>query len=67
MTRDPLGTAREVADYINKSEKTLANWRSLGIGPAYIKAEGGILYRWRDVEKWLASQLVTPSAASRTA
>ena len=60
-------TPKEVADYLQRSEKTLANWRCSGIGPPYVKAEGGVLYRWPDVEKWLASQLVSPAVASRTA
>ena len=58
----------EVAEYLQRDEKTLANWRSLGVGPAYIKmAGGGIRYRWADVEKWLKSQVVNPSTTSRTA
>jgi hypothetical protein len=64
---DQLLTADEVAERIKKKTKTLANWRSQGIGPAYIKVEGGILYRARDVEKWLTSKVVHPSVTSRTA
>lgn len=61
-------TPEEVAEYLQRDEKTLANWRSLGIGPTYIKmAGGGIRYRWPDVEKWLTGQVVHPSVASRTA
>ena len=56
------GTPAEVADYLHKSEKTLRNWRSLGIGPPYYKpVGGGILYRWPEVEKWLTSQAVDPA------
>lgn len=29
--------------------KTLANWRSMGIGPAYIKLNGRIVYAMADV------------------
>jgi hypothetical protein len=59
MARDPLATPDEVAAYLKKSKGTLANWRSLGIGPPYIKAgDGSARYRWADVEKWLASKTV---------
>jgi len=53
-------TPKEVADYLQRSEKTLANWRCSGIGPPYIKAEGGVRYRWSEVEKWLSGQQVRP-------
>jgi hypothetical protein len=29
--------------------KTLANWRSLGVGPAYVKLNGRIVYGMADV------------------
>jgi predicted DNA-binding transcriptional regulator AlpA len=63
-----LGKPEEVADYLQKTEKTLRNWRNLGIGPPYIKVEGGaIRYRWSDVEKWLARQRVEPAGAAQPA
>jgi hypothetical protein len=44
------------------SEKTLANWRSLGIGPSYTKLSPGrggrIRYRRSDVLAWLAQREV---------
>jgi hypothetical protein len=56
------GTPSEVAEYLQKTEKTLRNWRNLGIGPPYIKVEGGaIRYRWNEVEKWLTGQQVHPA------
>ena len=59
MAPAPLATPEEVAGYLRKSEGTLANWRSLGIGPPYIKAgDGSVRYRWTEVEKWLASKTV---------
>lgn len=33
-------------------EKTLANWRSSGTGPAFVKVGRQVLYRVRDVEAW---------------
>lgn len=60
-----LGTEDEVAAHLRKSPKTLRNWRCDGVGPPYLKVGGGVLYRWREVEKWLTSQTVDP--AGRTA
>ena len=34
------------------STKTLANWRSLGIGPPYSKLRGRVVYRSHDVLTW---------------
>ena len=34
------------------SLKTLANWRSLGLGPPYAKIGGRVLYRTSDVLFW---------------
>jgi Helix-turn-helix domain len=62
-TSKPLATPKEVAAYMQRSEGTLANWRSQGAGPPYIKAEGGVLYRWPDVEEWLDSHAIDPSDA----
>ena len=57
---DPLLTGREAAAMARVSEKTLANWRSLGIGPSYTKLSPGrggrIRYRRSDVLAWLAQR-----------
>lgn len=54
--QDQMGEPAEVAEVVRKSPKTLANWRSLEIGPPYHKVNGRILYDWRDVRSWLAEQ-----------
>lgn len=51
-----LLTAAELADMLHKSEHTLANWRTVGKGPAYVNI-GRIVYRESDVEEWLESQI----------
>ncbi|MFJ2737659.1 MULTISPECIES: helix-turn-helix transcriptional regulator [unclassified Streptomyces] len=55
-------TAREASALARVSEKTLANWRSLGIGPPYTKLSPGrggrIRYRRCDVLAWLAEREV---------
>ena len=43
--------------------QTLAHWRSQGRGPCYIKAGGRVLYRGSDLNAWLESRTVYPSAA----
>lgn len=32
--------------------RTLANWRSQGNGPSFVKIGGAIAYRLSDVEEW---------------
>lgn len=41
---------------------TLANWRSMKIGPPYSKRGSIVLYHGRDVIKWLEDGKVTPAA-----
>lgn len=58
-TAPALATAAEVATFLGGefSEKTLANWRSQGKGPKYIKLSSGrggsVRYHWSDVHAWL--------------
>ena len=64
--REQLGTTPEVAEYLQKDERTLANWRSLEIGPPFIKLlNGSIRYDWDDVRAWLASQRRIPAASGQ--
>ena len=42
---------------------TLANWRSNGTGPNFLKLGGRILYRRVDVEAWEAEHHCTPKPA----
>lgn len=50
-------TARETSDIARVAEKTLANWRSLGIGPPYRKLSPGragrVRYARSQVIAWL--------------
>lgn len=45
------------------AEQTLARWRCEGVGPAYIKIGGRILYLGADVIKWLKAHRVEHEAA----
>lgn len=43
----------EAATYLGLTEKTLANWRSQDVGPAYIKVAGRVQYLVADLDQWL--------------
>jgi hypothetical protein len=62
---DELLTPDEVSALTKLKPQTLANMRSKGIGPAYMKTTdertGHVRYRRRDVTAWIAERMVTPS------
>jgi predicted DNA-binding transcriptional regulator AlpA len=62
MDHPALATTEQVAAYLGDDfpAKTLAEWRSRGIGPRYLKVGRHVRYRWADVETWLASKQVDP-------
>jgi len=43
---------RNAANYIGRKLKTLAQWRSNGVGPVFIK-RGRVYYYKNDLDKWL--------------
>jgi hypothetical protein len=49
---DQLWTTEQVAERYHLTEKTLRNWRSLGVGPRSIKAGRKVLYREVDLARW---------------
>ncbi|WIY83944.1 helix-turn-helix domain-containing protein [Propionimicrobium sp. PCR01-08-3] len=51
-------TLDEASRYIGINRKTLANWRTLGRGPAYVKSGGVVVYRIVDLDAWLAANSV---------
>lgn len=48
--------AADLAEYLGKSEQTLANWRWQRKGPRYVGRGRGLRYDWADVGEWLISQ-----------
>jgi predicted DNA-binding transcriptional regulator AlpA len=62
--RTPLAKPIEVATYLQKPEKTLAEWRSRGLGPRYLSVGRDVRYRWADVDQWLAGQQSEPRPAA---
>jgi predicted DNA-binding transcriptional regulator AlpA len=63
-TRKPLAKPDEVAEYLKKPPKTLAEWRSRGVGPRYFKVGNEVRYSWADVDEWLAALARQPSPAA---
>jgi excisionase family DNA binding protein len=57
ITQDYLDP-KEAADYLRSSTSTLAKLRHRRRGPAYIHIGTAIRYRRRDLDTWMASQLV---------
>lgn len=48
---------RSLAARWDVSEATLERWRSVGIGPRFLKLQGRVLYRLVDIEAYEASCL----------
>ena len=57
-TMDKLWTPNKLAEYLELSEQTLANWRSRGRGPVWVKIGGQVRYRDRDIEAFIAESTV---------
>ncbi len=62
---DDLLTPGEVSKRYGVPEKTLADWRSRGIGPAYLRLGRHCRYRLEDVVRYEESRrVVTPTSAA---
>ena len=62
MDRDKLLTAADLSEHLGVPEKTLADWRSRGIGPAYVRLGRHCRYRAEDVAVYIESRLKHPAA-----
>ena len=56
----PCFSGQVLARTLEKSEQTLAGWRTRGLGPPYFSIGRRVLYPEHGVLKWLESTLVTP-------
>ncbi|WP_435589785.1 helix-turn-helix transcriptional regulator [Micromonospora aurantiaca (nom. illeg.)] len=56
VTRSPLATAEQVADYLGVPVATLYQWRYRNLGPRASKVGRHLRYRWADVESWVDDQ-----------
>lgn len=50
-----LMTPKALGEHLGLSEGTLANWRSAGRGPKYVRAGGRVRYPEDEVVRWLRS------------
>ncbi len=56
--------ARSAAAYVGLDEKTMANYRSRGIGPKFVK-RGRIFYYKADLDEWINGGKATSTAQAR--
>jgi predicted DNA-binding transcriptional regulator AlpA len=57
-------TPTELATELGIPVKTLAEWRSRAIGPAYVKVGRHVRYRREAIDEWEAQQTRQPDPAS---
>jgi hypothetical protein len=55
---DEFLTASHTAAILKRSPRTLANWRSAGRGPAYVKVGGAVRYGRADLANFIAAHRV---------
>jgi hypothetical protein len=57
-----LLTPKQTADLLGVTEGTLSVWRSAHRYPlTYIKVGGRVMYRFRDIEQFIANRAVNPT------
>lgn len=61
---DGLLTTEEAAERLGITADRMAQWRSRGQGPAYIKHKGFVRYRASDLTAWLDANRVDPTASA---
>ena len=54
--RNDLLTTKEAAIYLRRSPRTLERYRVTGEGPLFLKVGRCVLYRIRDLDRWLAGK-----------
>ncbi|HEX3319438.1 MAG TPA: helix-turn-helix domain-containing protein [Terriglobales bacterium] len=60
-SRKKLLDPKEASEFIRKPQGTMANWRGMGIGPAYIRCGRSIRYAEDDLIAFLEANRVDPS------
>ncbi len=58
-----LLTAKQVAEHIQRPERTLERWRSSGEGPPFVRLGRRVAYRLQDLERWVAGRTFASRAA----
>ncbi|MBL8929141.1 MAG: helix-turn-helix domain-containing protein [Kineosporiaceae bacterium] len=64
MDKTKLITPEALSDELGVPVKTLAQWRYLGTGPAYLRVGRFVRYRRSDVDGWLGAQVQKPKGAA---
>jgi predicted DNA-binding transcriptional regulator AlpA len=59
VPEDELLTPRELAEEMKRSEAALAQLRSRGLGPKYVKVGRRVLYRRSDIRAYLDANTVS--------
>jgi hypothetical protein len=55
---------KAAAEYLGVKPKSLANWRSEGRGPAYLKIGGRVLYEIEELKRFRDACRVRPGEAA---
>lgn len=58
INTDPLLSPLEAAKYLNRDPRTLANDRSLGIGPRFARLGRLVRYKRSDLDSYIDENLV---------
>lgn len=62
MNQHDLLTATDLAKELNTHARTLANWRTAGTGPRFVKVGGSVRYRRSDVDAWLEKRTISSTS-----
>lgn len=55
----------QAAEFLTVARQTLAKWRHLGQGPAYLRVgTRNVRYRLEDLDAWLEERAVAPAGTS---
>ena len=60
-----LLTAEQAGAYLQINPRTLANWRSLGRGPRFVRSGARAFYRQAELDAWLDAHTFAHTAEER--
>jgi hypothetical protein len=61
-----LWLPRQAAEYLNVTTGWLANLRTTGDGPPYVKLSRRVYYRRADLDAWINACVLTPASSAGT-
>lgn len=61
----PRVSEKVAAKVVGAQQQTMRAWRHRGVGPAYLKLAGKIMYRLDDLKKFIDQSRVVPKSKSR--